>query len=333
LTTIRKSLAQELVRETLSAHARRILKVAKKRPWSVFELADALECSPRAVRAALDELTKAGTHVQLSPDMVLGEVAPRANPEVARIPWSGKRLEFGVVSDTHLGSKCEQVEHLRAFYRECEARQIDMVFHSGDMTDGENMWRGHAYEIHTHGADAQAEYAASAYPKVNGIRTKFINGNHDHSFMRSAGVDVCQLVATHRKDMEYLGPIGRYVELEYTARTRKVFRVHLMHPRGSAPYARSYRTQKIVEGYSGGSKPDMLLAGHLHYQNHLFTRNVHAYQLPCFQKQTSLLKELGLEPVVGGYIFGVEFSKDGSIGRLEQELITYYVPTDTAAVA
>lgn len=268
----------------------------------------------------------------MSDDSVSASLKQRPVETPARVEWSGDTLRFCQVSDTHLGSKYEQLGPLNAVYDECEARGIPLVLHPGDWVDGENMYRGHVYEIHTHGADEQRKYTIAKYPQRKGIVTKGVGGNHDASFLKTAGYDIVQAIAKERADLEYLGPIGRMVDLECKSRKRQVYRVHLMHPRGGVPYAKTYRIQKIVEGYEGGSKPDMLLAGHLHFQAHTFIRNVHAFQVPCFQRQTPFLKELGLEPVVGAYFFEVEFSKTGEVGRLRQELVTWYVP-DPAGVA
>lgn len=325
------NLVDVIQKKSLSDIAKRVLKYARRRTQTVSELADAADCSPKAVRTALAELDKAGSQVMVSADVVATSLTPQMNPEAAVIPWSGHRLEFAVVSDTHLGSRYEQCEHLASFYAECERRKLDLVLHAGDMHDGENMYKGHAYEIKVHGADAQAQYAKAVYPHIPGITTKFISGNHDDSFHKRAGVDVCKILAGERPDLQYLGPVGRTVNLECKGRTRRVLRVTLLHPSGGAPYARSYRTQKIVEGLEGGSKPDLLLAGHLHFQNHTMVRNVQAFQLPCFQRQTPYLKAKGLEPVVGAYFFAAEFSNDGTVGRLVQELVTWYVPSEPVA--
>lgn len=310
----------------------KILQLTRKKPATILSLADAFDRSPQSIREALKHLEQAGSGVKVSDDSVTASLAQRPVSTPARVEWSGEVLRFCEVSDTHLGSKYEQLGPLNAVYDECEARGIDLVLHPGDWVDGENMYRGHVYEIHTHGADDQRKYASANYPKRKGIRTKGIGGNHDASFLKTAGYDIVQALAKERPDIEYLGPVGRMIDLECKSRKREVYRVHLMHPRGSVPYAKSYRVQKIVEGYEGGSKPDMLLAGHLHYQAHAFIRNVHAFQVPCFQRQTPFLKELGLEPVVGAYFFEVEFSKSGAVGRLQQELVTWYVP-DPAGIA
>ena len=46
--------------------------------------------------------------------------------------WGGKKYRFGVVSDTHLGSRYQQLTALNQFYSILARRRIKDVFHCGD---------------------------------------------------------------------------------------------------------------------------------------------------------------------------------------------------------
>lgn len=305
--------------------ADRVLQLARQSPQTVYSLAEILDCSPRLIRDALMELADRGEAVQVEEDTITASAAPRIITTPAEIEWSGEVFRFCAISDTHLGSRYEQLQALRAIYAECEKRGIDTVFHSGDLVDGEKMYRGHEYEIHTHGADAQIDYVVAVYPQVKGITTHVIAGNHDWSFYRHAGIDVVHKIAKARPDFRYHGPISRSVQVRSAARRRGYVQIDLVHPSGGPAYARSYRLQKLAESYQPGAKPDIALVGHFHFQAHIFVRLIHMVQVPCLQAQTSYLREKGLEPVVGAYFFTVEFSKDGSIGRVIPELMTWQV--------
>jgi len=62
-------------------------------------------------------------------------------------------------------------------YDECVRRGITTVLHCGDITDGQSHRPEHLYELFAFGADEQAEYVASMYPRREGITTYFITGN------------------------------------------------------------------------------------------------------------------------------------------------------------
>lgn len=84
---------------------------------------------------------------------------------------------FGLISDTHLGSDAERLDLVNEAYDEFERQGIKKVFHSGDLCDGENVYRGHNQFIKMKGGHAQAAYFIKMYPKRKGIVTYAISGN------------------------------------------------------------------------------------------------------------------------------------------------------------
>ncbi len=91
--------------------------------------------------------------------------------------FEGETFKVGLVADTHLGSRFQQLTHLTSFYHLCAQRGIKAILNAGDVTDGQNVYRGQQFELFCHGADAQADYAIKHYPKVKGITTYVIGGN------------------------------------------------------------------------------------------------------------------------------------------------------------
>lgn len=233
--------------------------------------------------------------------------------------WAGQRYKFGVVSDTHLGSRYQQLTHLHTFYSLCKKRGIDTVFHAGDLVDGFGVYRGQEFEIFVHGADAQTEYAASNYPKLKGVKTILLSGNHDQSFMKTAGYNVAKAVAQAREDITYVGDDLAFVNIDN-------IRVALMHGRAGMSYAKSYRLQKIMETMPGGpDKPHFLFLGHYHNSNILSGyRNMEGILMPCFQSQTPFEAALALSPTVAGLIVEVQVDGKG-LSRIVYEWIPFYV--------
>lgn len=224
------------------------------------------------------------------------------------------RIRFGVVSDTHLGHKHQQLTHLHDFCRRAGEFGVEFMLHAGDVVDGQRMHRDQEFELHRHGVQAQGEYAAEHLPVVKRkvgrsrevVPWHIIGGNHDGSGWNSAGADVLDVIAARRDDVHVLGaPAATFLA--------GPVRIYLMHPDGGVAYARSYKLQKIVEGFEADSKPHLLLCGHWHVQCHVSTRNVEAFALPCFQAQTAYIKRKGLQPVIGGYLFDVEYDEHGLV--------------------
>ncbi len=231
--------------------------------------------------------------------------------------WSGRKYRWGVVADTHLCSRYQQLTHLWDFYRICGRRKIDTVFHCGDIVDGERIYRGQEYELFVHGADGQTDYAVAHYPNVKGIRTRMISGNHDASFMSTAGYNVAKRIAALRADITFIGDYLAFITVD-------ILKVALMHGHGGVPYARSYRIQKVVEQLSSDNKPHFLFLGHYHVPN--ITpgyRNVEAVQMACFQSQTPYMATRGLQPHIAGLIVEVQVDDNG-LAKVKYEWIPFY---------
>ena len=232
---------------------------------------------------------------------------------------SGNRYRFAVISCTQLGSKYQQLTHLNTFYSICQARGINTVLHCGDIVDGGRVYHGQEYELFIHGADEQAQYVVDHYPKVKGICTKMLLGNHDESFYKIAGVNVVKDICSKREDLQYLGDYLAYIDIGG-------IKIGLMHGAGGVAYARSYKLQKIVEQLSPETKPHMLFIGHWHVQCHVPAyRNVEVFSMGCFQAQTPFLTRLGLFPNIGGMIVEI-VAENGDLKSVKTEWIPFYVP-------
>lgn len=172
--------------------------------------------------------------------------------------FDGELVRIGIVSDTHLCSKHQQLTYLKAIYKRFADEGIKIVLHAGDLLEGVRMYRGWELEVLFHGADDQVAYAVANYPKEKGITTYLISGNHDLSFMTNSGVNVVKRVCDQRDDMVYLGEYGAYLDLPLG------LRAYLHHGAGGVPYARSYKLQKAVENFPPGNKPKLYISGHYH---------------------------------------------------------------------
>lgn len=123
------------------------------------------------------------------------------------------------------------------------------------LIDGWGIYKGQENEVHTFGVDNQIKYAVKHYPKVEGITTYFITGNHCLSWLQLAGVDIGVILEKERSDMVYAGQYQGDIDM------RGVI-VRLHHSDGGNAYALSYKAQKIAEQIPSGDKPHILIFGH-----------------------------------------------------------------------
>ena len=235
-------------------------------------------------------------------NILLSRKTKKNKPQILKRYMSDRELRFGIVSDTHLCSTHEKLNELHTFYHICKKMKVDTILHAGDMVAGWKVYRGQENEVHTFGAIGQSNYVIENYPKVKGIKTYFITGNHCESFWKLAGIDIGDVIADKREDMIYLGMYDADVFL-------KGVHIKLHHGDGGGAYALSYKGQKYAEQIPSGKKPRVMIIGHFHTSFYFWYRNIHIINAGCFEGQTTFLARKMLNPAIGGWIVDLRLGK------------------------
>jgi len=224
--------------------------------------------------------------------------------------FKGDKIKFGLVSDTHLGSLKANLDLLNSAYTIFEQEGVDRVYHAGDLTDGERVYRGQEFDLKIIGFEAQVEYCVNTYPIKFGIETHFIAGNHDESFWRRSGADIGLHIAKKRPDMVYLGMCEADINI---IMKENAIKLRLWHPTLGTAYAISYQSQRYIESLPGGSKPNILAIGHFHKAEYLFYRNIHSVQTGCTEFQTRFMASKKIAAMMGFWIIETEINGDGIV--------------------
>lgn len=240
-------------------------------------------------------------------------------------PIETNTYKIGICSDTHLGSKYQQIESLWKFYEKCEHEGITTILHAGDISDGYNLYNGQQFEIFLHGERAQAQYIIENYPEIEGITTELCGGNHDESFYKRYGSDICYDISVQRSDIKYRGFYLANLNIGNID-------ICLHHGDGGCSYARSYRPQKLALSKiedKGINTPKMLVIGHYHATCILPDYvGIYTIQMPCFQSSTpSYMGRKGLNPDIGGIILEFEES-EGLLVSTKTQYISYKAKED-----
>lgn len=283
-------------------------------------LAEKLGVTERIAAAMIEEKQAAGYNVRESGGVwkIEKDLIPTDNH--FSDAWDGEKvIRFGLMGDTQINSKYAQLTHLHKLYDIYEREGITTVFHAGDIDDGEQMRKGHQYELYNQGVDDHKDEIVRVYPRRKGLRTRFITGNHDASMVRLAGVDIGRMIAAERDDMEYLGQDSAVVSLTDNCT------LELRHPGDGTAYAISYKIQKMIEAMGGGEKPSILAVGHYHKAELMpVYRNVHSIQTGCFQSQTPFMRGRSIAAMMGGWTVELHLNIDGGIERIKTEFIPFY---------
>ena len=289
-----------------------------KGEFSPQEVAGRLKVESGAVTQVLDTLIEDGFRfVNCDGTWIRSKANEgRINYDASKF-FRGGLLHFGLVSDTHLGSKFERLDALEAMYDRFQQAGVHAVFHVGDLTDGSHVYRGQEFEQNVLGQQAQIDYAIKKYPKRPGIQTIAISGNHDLKMYEGSGADPLVPIARSRKDITYIG--------QYAARINMGDKVvmDMLHPMGNQAYAISYKAQRAINALAPEDLPNILTYGHYHNSLYLNYRGIHFLQTPCF-KDPSLQfeKRLGLTTNIGGWIIDGK-SNGETIREFTPRLVTF----------
>lgn len=298
-----------------------VLALLRRQPMSEDELANALDRGPHSITLALDGLRLDGYPLVRRGERWALDRSPAPAEATTDLPTPADGvLRVGLVGDTHLGSKAQQLTYLREVYRRFEDAGVQVIYHLGDVLDGVDVFRGQHAEQFLHTYDEQVDYAVDEYPRAS-VPTRLIGGNHDLAGLRRGDSDPLRRLCQERPDLEYLGPYSAWPMLDRLL-------MYLLHPQGGGAYAISYKLQKIVESFEGGRKPHILVVGHWHQMAYIHTRNVHALYPGCFQAQTEFQRRRALQPQVGAVMLEIRVAEDGAWHEVTPTFYRYFVPRE-----
>ena len=281
----------------------------KKNQISTLEgLANQMDRSPKTVQRALEELVGLGYNVYCNEGNVSLTEEDAQREATQQDNRAGGTVRFGVVSDTPLGAKAERLDVLEDLYQWFSDEGITTVYHAGNWIEGE--FRNNLRERHVHGLDNQIDYFLERYPKVDGLTTEYIAGDdHEGWYQQREGISIGRYLESRaqeqgRMDLKYLGYLEHDIEFANSA-GRMIVRI--AHPGGGSAYALSYTPQKIVESYSRGEKPDVLIIGHYHKLEYIpAVRGVRVIQAGCTVDQGTWARKKRLAYHLGGWIIELD---------------------------
>lgn len=312
---------------------KRLRRLLARGPSDLAALAAALKVSRGRVVDAVDALRSSGANVYEAGGRfeLLREPAapPPDDGRYLRVSDAEGWHRFGVISDTHLGSKYARLDVCDALYDWFAAEGVREVYHAGNWIDGEFRFNRMDLLPEAHGLQAQLDYFVRHYPQREGIKTRYVAGDdHEGWYAQRELIDIGAMLqqtaeAAGRMDLEYLGYKEAFVTLEH-AQTGEHARLLVDHPGGGSAYALSYAPQKRIEALQGGEKPAIWLFGHWHKLGYFNTRNVHAVLTGCTKDLDPFGRKKGLEYHVGGWIVEARQDPQGGIGSLTPHLRQFF---------
>lgn len=244
----------------------------------------------------------------------------RLMPGMIKVPiinFEGKHIKVGHITDTHIGSDYFSEDRLYQAFEEFRKEKVDFITHSGDVSEGMSNRPGHIYELSELGYAQQKKKCIKIFGQWTDTKIYAIDGNHDRWFLKSSGAKIVEDIAAALDNFIFLG----HDEGDISLKGKAVMK--LWHGEDGSSYALSYRLQKIIESLSGGEKPSILIAGHVHKYVKIFERNIYAIGVGTLQRQTPWMRGKRLSAHVSFVIGDYWVNKDG-VCKMSDTLYPFY---------
>ena len=308
----------------------RAKRILLKSAHSLSGLAKRLQTTDGRALDAVQALAKQGVNIEVHGGLYSVERTPRQPEKSFRVVSDARGYHrFGVISDTHYGSKYAREDVCDALYDWFEQEGVTTVYHGGNWIDGEARFNKHDLIPEAHGMQAQLDYFVERYPQRDGITTYYVAGDdHEGWYSQREGVDIGQMLEDTAKragriDLVHLGYMEAFVTHVHR-KSKKTSKLLLMHPGGGSAYATSYAPQKIVEAMQPGEKPGILILGHYHKMEYVNIRGVHTIQAGCTKDLDPFGRKKRLQYHVGGGIIEAWQDEGGAFTRVRADLMQFY---------
>lgn len=242
---------------------------------------------------------------------------PESKRQTFSHKWNPKKIKLGILPDTHIGSKFFDKQILDDAIRTFDREKVDAVYHVGDVVEGQSNRDGHVYELDLLGVTNQVDYACQLLSKIK-QPLFFLEGNHHLWGMNKAnqGVEIGKMLESGLENATKIGDMVADVKLAQGI----LFR--LSHE-GASAYALSYSGQKRINALEGGTKPNIIMNGHLHKSLYMFYRNIHYFEAGSMQRQTPFMAMKGSPAMLGYWILDLAIQK-GQLKELTPKWRPFY---------
>lgn len=235
-----------------------------------------------------------------------------------KVPIRKKSFKFGVMSDAHIGHSKFHDGLFDYMARYMKEENVDFIIDPGDHLEGMSGRPGHVYELSETGFNQQFEKCLRLYGKLDWCPIYGIDGNHDQWYYKknNGGIIVGAELERELENYHHLGQDEGDIEVQGV-------KIKLFHPGDGTAYATSYKLQKLIESFSGGEKPHIVLEGHYHKAMYMFCRGVHGFECGTLCGQSQFMRGKKIPAHMGFWIITVVPNKNG-VERIVPEFIPWH---------
>jgi len=324
--TVEETLNEKAGRAGIDEFVQLVKNSKKGKGFLSFEtVCNKLNKTPKEVRTLIKIAEDKGYRFNVNEDKIAVDSSAilfeleEVKVPAARLPNRVKTLTIGIISDTHFGSRAAHPEYVKDFVNKAYTEYgVRTMLHCGDITAGNDVYRGQIAELDCWACDEQCDEAVKHLPKLDGLNYYMILGNHDVAFVKKAGVDPGKIMAGKRSDFTIVGHLSGKVILK----PDNVI-IEMLHMKSSA-HARSYVLEKyMTRSIFKGNLPHVILEGHRHTAGYFALNGVQCLLVPCFEDRNMFIKYNGFVPEIGGTILTLELDDTGTVTGCTPKFIYY----------
>lgn len=193
-----------------------------------------------------------------------------------------------IISDTHYFSIKDRPDIIKLIYSYCDDEGIKHVFCAGDFTNGyypKHLQYNNDNKVD--GIDNMIDYVVNKHPFRKNIMFYTISGNHDLSFLRTRGINICREIVKYREDMVYLG--HNKISVKFNNLLLCLSHGNERYGRGEKRYQRYYK-----DYLTASEKPDIIALGHIHRSGYRKYNDTHILQTPALVDTPKYLLSKGI---------------------------------------
>ncbi len=226
---------------------KKIISLLKKEPYTIKELSRKLNKSAAGVVELAQNIKDKGATLGRSGELLyLGNDSVSLDPEDFKIPIKDKEIKIGIIADTILGSKYQQMSALYKAFQIAEYENVDFMIHLGVTAGMPTPRNSDDFFLLT--PWQQVDYVVRNYPKSKKFKTRFISGFHDMQW-RKKGINILSEICKKRFDLVYRGDYQSDFLLRRVSEEGKQWPIlkAVHHGGNNTPYAKSYSLQGYAE--------------------------------------------------------------------------------------
>ena len=218
--------------------------------------------------------------------------------------------KIGIFSDCHIGHEMFDEPFFEHMVRTFKKEGVEKIYQVGDILEGMSGRDGQIYELSEIGYSNQMKKAVKMFDMLKDFQVYGIDGNHDGWYQKknNGGVIVGEELEEKVKHYFNLGQMEADVEM------RPGVTMKLYHAGDGTAYAVSYKMQKLMESFTGGEKPNIVLSGHYHKALYMFNRNIHGLEAGTMCGQTSWMRGKKIPAHKGFWVVDIALGK-GGVGK------------------